>query len=439
MSSYATGSLTESERKLLFEAALDDQELFDQLAREQALKELIDQPGARDRLIAALAPAETSRARGAWKKPLAWGLAALFVVSMSVAALMLTRSGDQREQAEKQIAQKQGQPQIAQVNPPAVSPPVPEVTAPGSTAPSVSESATPPSSAPGAPVRSKTGALPSSADQLRDRRSTNKLEARANPESLAKKTEAAGASSGAGSSAGSIAAVRADSASPATAGQVQTTGQIAQPPAVQAQGFVAGQSQGVPRAPGLPEAQQAPQASPTRQSAQLTTGQAQAENSRLQTPQVQSGRDANGRTQTERKQVQVQTGQNQVQSGGGGGGRGGAGVGGAAGVIGGVPAAAPAHFAFDYSIDGEDLVFKFSADGYFSLHIAPGGLTIVDARVTAGSTRREHITGNGTEATIVFSASPQSAVQGVSIDTRARSGTAEDPARKRIDLLMRFY
>ena len=53
---YATGTLTEAERQLLFEAALEDQELFDELAREQALKEMLDEPGARDRLIAALQP-----------------------------------------------------------------------------------------------------------------------------------------------------------------------------------------------------------------------------------------------------------------------------------------------------------------------------------------------------------------------------------------------
>src|ERR1700722_12965941 len=106
MSGYATGSLTESERTVLFEAALEDQHLFDQLAREQALKDLIDQPGARDRLIAALAPAETSPAIGAGKKPLAGGLGAMFVVSMSVAALMLTRSGIRTQVAQKQIAEQ---------------------------------------------------------------------------------------------------------------------------------------------------------------------------------------------------------------------------------------------------------------------------------------------------------------------------------------------
>ena len=44
---YATGSLTEAERKVLFEAALQDQELFDELAGEQVLKEVLDEPGTR--------------------------------------------------------------------------------------------------------------------------------------------------------------------------------------------------------------------------------------------------------------------------------------------------------------------------------------------------------------------------------------------------------
>src|SRR5215831_1834098 len=58
---YATGSLSDAERRLLFEAALEDQELFDELMGEHALKELLDEPGARARLIAALAPAAAPR------------------------------------------------------------------------------------------------------------------------------------------------------------------------------------------------------------------------------------------------------------------------------------------------------------------------------------------------------------------------------------------
>ena len=44
---YATNTLTESERKALFEAALEDQELFNALQNEEALKDLLDDPVAR--------------------------------------------------------------------------------------------------------------------------------------------------------------------------------------------------------------------------------------------------------------------------------------------------------------------------------------------------------------------------------------------------------
>jgi hypothetical protein len=51
---YATNTLTEQERKELFEAALADQTLFDALANEQAFKELLDDPRSRGRLIEVL-------------------------------------------------------------------------------------------------------------------------------------------------------------------------------------------------------------------------------------------------------------------------------------------------------------------------------------------------------------------------------------------------
>lgn len=56
LAAYATGSLTDAEGTALFEAALEDQELFDELAGEQVLKEILDEPGARQRLLAALEP-----------------------------------------------------------------------------------------------------------------------------------------------------------------------------------------------------------------------------------------------------------------------------------------------------------------------------------------------------------------------------------------------
>lgn len=75
LSGYATGSLTELERQLLFDAALEDQELFDELAAEHAVKELVELPGAKRRLLEALGPEERSFVWWPW----ATGLAAVVI------------------------------------------------------------------------------------------------------------------------------------------------------------------------------------------------------------------------------------------------------------------------------------------------------------------------------------------------------------------------
>ena len=61
---YATNTLTESERSALFEAALDDQELFDALQQEQALKNVLDDPTARAEIREALD--RSGRTRSPW-------------------------------------------------------------------------------------------------------------------------------------------------------------------------------------------------------------------------------------------------------------------------------------------------------------------------------------------------------------------------------------
>ena len=104
---YATGSLTEAEKKALFEAALDDQDLFEQLAREQALKEILDEPGAKQRLIAALSDPKPVW----WRRPLVWSLAG----AIAVAVVAVTWIVDRRPQP-VEIAQ-------VQVRPPVVPPP----------------------------------------------------------------------------------------------------------------------------------------------------------------------------------------------------------------------------------------------------------------------------------------------------------------------------
>ena len=82
---YAAGTLTEEERQALFEAALADQDLFNELAREQALKELLEDPGARRHLLTALEekPGFVDRWRAWMGRPVAW------VAAGSLAAVAL--------------------------------------------------------------------------------------------------------------------------------------------------------------------------------------------------------------------------------------------------------------------------------------------------------------------------------------------------------------
>jgi len=81
---YATGSLTEAERTALFQAALEDQELFDDLAGEQVLKEVLDEPGVRQRLIAVLEPPRKHRV---WL----WATAAATVATAIVIGVVVTQ------------------------------------------------------------------------------------------------------------------------------------------------------------------------------------------------------------------------------------------------------------------------------------------------------------------------------------------------------------
>lgn len=79
---FATGNLTPAEEQALYAAAMEDQELFDALANEQGLRDLLRDPAARARLLAALD--EPPRAWWRFSKPAAVlamaGLAAIAVV-----------------------------------------------------------------------------------------------------------------------------------------------------------------------------------------------------------------------------------------------------------------------------------------------------------------------------------------------------------------------
>lgn len=81
---YATGTLSEVERKALLEAALEDQELFNAVADETALKELLDDPQAREYLLRALPVREKSLIRRfpAWSWAAAGAVAATLVIAV---------------------------------------------------------------------------------------------------------------------------------------------------------------------------------------------------------------------------------------------------------------------------------------------------------------------------------------------------------------------
>ena len=85
---YATDTLTGAERRALFEAALEDQELFDALAREQALRDVLRDPAAREQLLESLGPGRPPATARSWlwlRRPavlaMAGGLATLLIAA----------------------------------------------------------------------------------------------------------------------------------------------------------------------------------------------------------------------------------------------------------------------------------------------------------------------------------------------------------------------
>jgi hypothetical protein len=134
---FAADTLTEEERTLLYTAALHDQQLFNALADEQALKELLADPAARRRLLQALNQTSASGAGGspAWldwfRRPagLAWagGLAAAaFAVVIGTKIYQ-----DSLKQAAQSVATEEARPFVPPASAPLASQPAsPTVAAP---------------------------------------------------------------------------------------------------------------------------------------------------------------------------------------------------------------------------------------------------------------------------------------------------------------------
>ena len=82
---YATNTLTESERKSLFEAALTDQELFNALQDEETLRDLLDDVESRRAIERALKQTASQQPRRRWLMPgWAWGLAGSAVATAAL-------------------------------------------------------------------------------------------------------------------------------------------------------------------------------------------------------------------------------------------------------------------------------------------------------------------------------------------------------------------
>ncbi len=101
---YATGSLTADEQKRLFDAALDDQDVFNEIAQEQDVKQLLAEPGARERLIHALEPPRKT----AW----IFGVAATAALTVLIAVVLLRPAPKP-----PQVAAVKPAPQAAQLAP----------------------------------------------------------------------------------------------------------------------------------------------------------------------------------------------------------------------------------------------------------------------------------------------------------------------------------
>ena len=114
---YATGTLTEEEKQVLFDAALHDNELFAVLADEQALKELLDDSAVRAQILRATEEPRFSFAAafGEWfERPKAKALIATAAVLLVVIGFNAARQAMEEKQA-----------QIAEVRRPAPEAPPP--------------------------------------------------------------------------------------------------------------------------------------------------------------------------------------------------------------------------------------------------------------------------------------------------------------------------
>ena len=103
---YATNSLTESERQALFEAAVGDQELFNALQDEEALRELLADPQSREKVRRALEEPQPTVAPW-WSRRWVWGGTAAAAVAAMAVAVVIQWNPPRRESPPSPLATRQ--------------------------------------------------------------------------------------------------------------------------------------------------------------------------------------------------------------------------------------------------------------------------------------------------------------------------------------------
>jgi hypothetical protein len=115
---HAAGTLTDAERRALMEAALADQELFDALAGEEALRELLEDPEARRLIEQAVAPGETPQTGfAAWlRRPRSWTLVGALAAAAVITVAIVWTGGPERRRETFELA-KRSEPAVPELPP----------------------------------------------------------------------------------------------------------------------------------------------------------------------------------------------------------------------------------------------------------------------------------------------------------------------------------
>lgn len=119
---YATNALSAEERRILFDAALEDQELFNALQNEDALRELLEDPVLRDQVRRALAASPPRKAEFSWRR---WVLGVAIPAVVAVIVIVVMNLPRRPEAVQQPVQSARLEP-----NPIAAPPQVPPLPAP---------------------------------------------------------------------------------------------------------------------------------------------------------------------------------------------------------------------------------------------------------------------------------------------------------------------